>query len=180
MICLKLRKSWSHSMLNPSFQFELTSFSFILTCSLSNGPNYQWSTTKHIVVFFHSLLLLSSSFTLDSNNIIHNEKFHAKNLQDFNNAPFWRHKMSNLRSDYVNLVAPKKANAPTIGWSKCDYPLRHFDPWKYVSLAPTQAMKLLQSGLLIIDQNLKKIGHGKSCFFPCPFFQQFFVCLEHV
>jgi hypothetical protein len=36
-----------------------------------------------------------------------------KNLQDFNNTPFWRHKTSNLMSGYVNLVAPKKTNAPT-------------------------------------------------------------------
>jgi hypothetical protein len=65
------------------------------------------------VVFLHSLLLLSSSFTLDYNNIIYNEKFHAKKLQDSNNAPFWRHKRSSLKSGYVNLVAPKKINAPT-------------------------------------------------------------------
>ncbi len=45
-------------------------------------------------MFLHLLLLLSSSFTLDSNNIIYNDELHAKHLQDFNNASFWGHKTS--------------------------------------------------------------------------------------
>ncbi len=41
---------------------------------------------EHIILFFASLILLSSFCILDSNNKIHNEKFGVKNLPDFTYA----------------------------------------------------------------------------------------------
>jgi hypothetical protein len=58
---------------------------FSLSKPLRNPLNSERTSYMHIVVLLHPTFLLSS-LTLDSNDRIHNEKLHAKVLQDSNNA----------------------------------------------------------------------------------------------